>query len=191
MKSLKFYLVSLLFISGFVFIPYTSRAQDVKLSRQEKKDLEQAQLKANFQAIDTLLERKTFVLEADFLRNQYGLSVPVTSVLNFILVDSSHVTLQTGSNYRRGYNGVGGVTAEGNIQNYKVVKDSRNLSFTVSFSVMTNVGIFDIFMTISADTNASATITGLSRGKLTWDGYFKNLYNSDIYKGRETDNLIR
>ncbi len=186
MKSLKFYLVSLLFVSGLVFIPYSSKAQDVKLNRQEKKDLEQTKLKANFQAIDTLLERKTFVLEADFLRNRYGLPVPVTSVLNFILVDSSHVVLQTGSNYHRGFNGVGGVTAEGNIQNYKVVKDSRNLSFTVSFSVMTNVGIFDIFMTISADTSASATITGLSSGRLTWDGYFKNLYNTFVYKGRET-----
>ncbi len=150
MKRLTCYLSSLLFVFGLGLIPYTSKAQDVKLTRQEKKDLQKSELNANFHAIDTLLERRTYVLEADYLRNQYGLQVPVTSVLNFILVDSSRVVLQTGSNYRSGYNGVGGVTAEGKIQNYKVVKDLKNLTHSVSFSVMTNVGIFDIFMTIDA-----------------------------------------
>lgn len=186
MKNLRFNLGSLLFVFGFCLIPYTGKAQDVKPSRQEKKDLKRAELNANFQAIDTLLERKTFVLEADFLQNQYGDQVPVTSVLNFILVDSSKAVLQTGSNNSSGYNGVGGVTAEGNIQSYKVIKEPKNLSYSVRFSVMTNIGIYDVFMTIGADTNAKATITGLSRGQLTWDGRFQNLYNSDVYKGRET-----
>jgi hypothetical protein len=186
MKNLAFYSGILLFVFGFSLIPYNSKAQDVKLSRQEKKDLEKVALFANFQAIDTLLERKTYVIEADFLRDQYGNQVPVTSVLNFILVNSSRVVLQTGSNYSAGNNGVGGITAEGNIQNYKVVKDPKNLSYNVSFSVMTNVGIFDVFMTIGADTNARATITGLSRGHLTWDGRFQNLYDSRVFKGQET-----
>jgi hypothetical protein len=143
-------------------------------------------LYSNFQAIDTLLKRKTFVVEADFLQDQYGNRVPVTSVLNFILVDSSRVVLQTGSNYRRGYNGVGGVTAEGDIQNLKIEKNLKNLSYNVSLSVMTNVGIYDIFIRVFANTNASATISGLTGGKLTWDGKFRNLFNSDIYKGFQT-----
>ena len=186
MKNLKFYLASMFFVFVFGMVPYSLKAQDVKLSRQEKRALEQAQMNANFNAIDTLLQRKTFVIEADYLENKYGAQVPVTSVLNFIMLDSTKAILQTGSNYRTGYNGVGGVTAEGKIQQYKVVKDPKNLSYTVRFSVMTNVGIFDVFITISSDTTARATITGLSRGQLTWDGYFQNLYNSDVYKGQET-----
>ena len=126
------------------------------------------------------------MIEADYLQDQNGSPVPVNSVLNYILVDSVRVVLQTGSNFRSGYNGVGGVTAQGNIQNYKVVKDPKNLSYNVSFSVMTNVGIFDVSMNISANTNATAIITGLSRGSLTWKGYIQNLYKSDVYKGQET-----
>jgi Domain of unknown function (DUF4251) len=185
MKNSAF-LGRLFLILGFGLISYSIHAQDVKLTRQEKKELKQAELQANFNAIDTLLQRRTFVIEADFLENQYGRQVPVTSVLNFIMLDSSKAVLQTGSNSRIGYNGVGGVTAEGNIQNYKVSKDSRNLTYTVTFSVMTNVGIFDVLMNISSNTNATAKITGLSRGQLTWDGRFQNLYKSDVYKGQET-----
>ena len=186
MKYLKSKSIGWLILLIFSLVSYSSRAQDVKLSRQEKKALEHDQLLANYMAIDTLLERKTFVIEADYLENQYGAQVPVTSVLNFILLDSTKAVLQTGSNYRQGYNGVGGVTAQGKIQNYKVQKDPKNLNYTVRFTVMTNVGIYDILMTISADTNARATISGLSRGQLTWDGRFQNLYKSDVFKGQET-----
>lgn len=186
MKNLTFYSGSLLFVIGFSLIPYNSKAQDVKLSRQEKKDLKQTELTANYHAIDTLIERKTFVIEADYLQDQNGNQVLVNSVLNYILVDSLKAVLQTGSNYRSGYNGVGGVTAQGNIQNYKVVKDPKKLSYNVSFTVMTNVGIFDVTMDINANTDASATISGLSRGSLTWYGRFQNLYRSNVYKGQET-----
>jgi DNA polymerase III alpha subunit (gram-positive type) len=51
---------------------------------------------------------------------------------------------------------------------------------------MTNVGIYDVIMDISANTNASATISGLSHGRLTWYGRFQNLYRSNVYKGQET-----
>jgi hypothetical protein len=163
MKNLTFYSSSLLFVIGISLIPYNCKAQDIKLTRQEKKDLRQTELNTNYQAIDTLIERKTFVIEADYLQDQNGSPVPVNSVLNYILVDSVRVVLQTGSNFRSGYNGVGGVTAQGNIQNYK-----------------------DVSMNISANTNATAIITGLSRGSLTWKGYIQNLYKSDVYKGQET-----
>jgi hypothetical protein len=186
MKKLSFYSGSLLFVIGFTLISYSSKAQDVKLSKQEKKDLEQAALYANYNAMDTLIGRKTFVIEADYLQDLTGNRVFVNSVLNYILVDSLKAVLQTGSNSRSGYNGVGGVTAQGNIQNYKVVKDPKKLTYNVSFTVMTNVGIYDVTMDISANTNASATISGLSRGRLTWYGRFQNLYRSNVYKGQET-----
>jgi len=34
-------------------------------------------------------------------------------MINFIMLNASEGVLQTGSNFRVGYNGVGGVTAEG------------------------------------------------------------------------------
>jgi hypothetical protein len=186
MKKVMFNLGCLLLVFGLGLIPYNSKAQDVKLSKQEKRDLEQAALQANFYAIDTLLNRKTFVLEAEWLQDYYGSRVPVSSNVNFIRVDKKNVVLQTGTNYNSGYNGVGGVTAEGEIQNLKITKNFKKLSYTVGFSVMTKVGIYDIAMYIASDGDAQATITGTTAGKLTWVGRFMNLYDSRTFKALET-----
>ena len=186
MKKLTFNLSSLLIVLGLGLIPYNSKAQDVKLSRQEKKDLEKAALQANFYAIDTLLDRKTFVLEADFLEDRYGYRVPVISDVNFIKVDTKRVVLQTGSNYSSGSNGVGGTTAEGEIQNLNITKDFKRLSYNVSFNVMTNVGIYDVMMYIGSNGMARASITSTTAGKLSWVGRFVNLYDSRFFKGLET-----
>lgn len=160
--------------------------QDQKLTRKEKKEMRKAQLYANFLAIDTLLQRRTFVLEADFLQNRYGDQAPVSSTINFIRVEGENVVLQTGSNFAYGYNGVGGVTAEGLITNWKVTRDEKHLGHTVRFTTTTNIGTYDILMRISADANTMATITGLTMGSLTYRGDLVALYNSRIFKGQRT-----
>lgn len=158
-------------------------SKDVPLTRKEKKEVRKEQLYANYKAIDTLIQNKTFVLEADFLQNMYGEQIRVPSMLNFIKVESPVVVLQTGANAYVGSNGVGGVTAEGNISNWTVNKDDKHLNYTIRFTTMTNIGTYEIFLRISADASAQATITGFSRGKLTYRGNLVAPYNSVIYKG--------
>ncbi|HKK41235.1 MAG TPA: DUF4251 domain-containing protein [Bacteroidales bacterium] len=186
MKKLRFYTV-VLFLSMVCFwTPAKVNAQDTQLTRQEQKEARKAQLYANFQAIDTLLQRKSIVLEADFLSNQYGVRIPVTSSLNFIKIEPDNVILQTGHNVGLGYNGVGGVTAEGSINSWKITKNLKHLYYTVRFTVTTNIGTYDVLMNIGADNNATATITGLTRGQLTYDGKVKAVYNATVYKGQRS-----
>lgn len=186
MKKLRFNISRMLLVFVFGLVPYFSLAQNVRPSKQERKELEKQALNANFHAIDTLLHRKTFVLEADYLQDRYGNRIPVLSTVNFIKVETPKAVLQTGSSSTFGSNGVGGATAMGSIQNYKVVKNIKNLSYTVSFTMMTNIGIYDILMNISSDTNAMATISGLDGGRLTWDGHFKNIYDANFFQGLES-----
>jgi len=186
MKTKSINIVRLLGVFGFFLISLNSNTQDIKLSRQERKEVRKTQMTANFYALDTLLDARCFVLEADYLQNRYGDRIPVVSNLNFIRVDRSNGILQTGSNFGSGYNGVGGVTAEGSIGSYEISKDSKKLSHTLKFSILTQIGHYDIFMTVNADNRASATITGLGPGKLTWDGQLKALYNSRVFKGQNT-----
>lgn len=175
---------------GVLFTPSTVFSQDfsrdTKLSRKEKKEARRAELYANYQAIDTLLQRKQFVLEADYLQGKYGSEIPVTSTLNFIKVDSPLVVLQTGANSSFGYNGVGGVTAEGNISNYKVTKDPKRLNYVVMLTTTTEIGTYDVILRIGADATARATITGLSSGSLTYRGNIVATYNSRTFKGQKT-----
>jgi hypothetical protein len=51
---------------------------------------------------------------------------------------------------------------------------------------MTNLGTYDINMIVSSDSNASATISGTTSGKLTWRGSIESLDRSRAYKGQTT-----
>jgi hypothetical protein len=186
MKTSIFKKESLIMIIGLLLISFTGYAQDNKLSKEEKKAAKRDKDYYNFQVVDSMIQNKSFVLEADYLENQYGIKRPVQSLLNFIELDSNNVVLQTGSNLGQGFNDVGGVTAEGDIQGLKVSKNVKNLTFFLRFTVMTNIGIYDVAMTIYSNKYARAEITGLSRGKLVYDGRILNLWESRAYKGRNT-----
>lgn len=173
-------------VIGFLGISTIGFSQDKKLSRDEIKEARKTQRIANYYALDTLLNGKSFVLEADYLEDRFGVRVPVTSNLNFIQVNQSEGVLQTGSNWGLGYNGVGGVTAQGTIGTWEVSKNQKKLSYTVHFSLFSNIGSYDIFLTVNSSNVASATITGLGPGRLTWDGHLEMLYNSRVFKGQRT-----
>src|SRR5664280_2216065 len=116
MKTSTLNIGRIVFIMGFLLISLYTNSQDVKLSRKEQKEAKRDREFFNFQALDTLLKTKNFVLAADFLDNQYGNRTPVMSDINFIKVDSPDAVLQTGSMNNFGMNGIGGATAEGSIR---------------------------------------------------------------------------
>lgn len=171
---------------GLFLLSSGLNAQNTKLSRQEKKEIRKAQLDQNFYILDSLLNVRSFVLEADYLQDGFGRRVPVTSTLNFIKVNADEGVLQTGTYAGMGYNGVGGVTASGTIGSWKVTSDPRKLTYTLYFNIQTNIGHYDVFLTVNADNNATATITGLGPGKLTWDGHLETVNNSRVFKGQDT-----
>ena len=153
--------VSLFLVLGLLLISSYANSQDIKLTRKERKEVRKAQMTANFHILDSLLNAKSFVLEADFLQNKYGMRIPVISNVNFIKVNESNGVLQTGSGSGFGYNGVGGVTAEGKIGSWNIHKNVKKLRYTLRFSLMTQIGSYDVFMTVNSENRASATITGL------------------------------
>lgn len=157
-----------------------------KQDRKSRKAKRNAELVANFKAIDTLLQKQSFVIEADYLADRYGYRLPVASTINFIIVNGGQVVLQTGTSSAAGPNGVGGLTAEGRVSNWKMTKDEKRKSYTVFFNAMTNLGTYDVFMKINADATATATITGLTRGSLTYEGSLLATYNSRVFKGQLT-----
>ena len=183
---MKLKTVSLFWILGLFCISLNINSQERKLTRQELKEVKKAQLEANFWALDSLLNAKSFVLEADFLQNQYGDRIIVTPTLNFIKLNETNGILQTGSNWRMGSNNVGGVTAEGAIGKYEVYKDPKKMTFTLQFSLLTNIGHYDVFMIVMSDASARATISGLGPGKLTWDGHLETIENSRVFKGQNS-----
>jgi hypothetical protein len=186
MKNSRFNIGRLFFGIGLLLISISGNSQDNKLSKEEKKQAKKDQDYYNFQVVDTMVQNKSFVLEADYLENQYGIRRPVQSLLNFIELDSVNAVLQTGSNLTAGSNGVGGATAEGSISGLKVTKNAKNLTFFLRFTIVSNIGIYDVAMTIYSNKNARAEISGLSRGRLIYDGHITNLWESRAYKGHNS-----
>ena len=101
MKTKKYFIVSL-FLIGLFLTFQDAYSQNVKLDRRERKEVREAQLASNFYILDSLLNARSFVLVADYLQNQYGDMIPVTSTINFIRITGPTAVIQTGSNLQHG-----------------------------------------------------------------------------------------
>ncbi len=189
MKRISENIGNLFLLSVLLLISATAYSQDNrdrKLSREERKELRHAEMAANFNFINDLLASKRFVVEADYLENKYGNKVPVSPMINFIMMNASEGVLQTGSNFRVGYNGVGGVTAEGTIGDFEFSSNMKSLSYTVKFDILTNLGSYDIIMNVYSDFRVRATISGVTSSKLIYTGKLEPLAKSKVHKGMKT-----
>jgi hypothetical protein len=177
------------YIILFMLLPVisgNSYSQEKALSKQERKDHRKSEELASFARLDSLLNSRRFVLEADFLLTRYGEKINVLSNLNFVKVTNDHGVLQTGSASELGYNGVGGITDEGTIEKWQITRNLKKSSFYVRFNIISINGNYEIAMRVSANNHASATISGSISGSLTWDGRLESSENSGAFKGHNT-----
>lgn len=171
-------ILALVVSASFLFAQNTD--ENSSLTRKQKRA---AQIEKEFQATKQMLENKDFVLESFALQNRYGYRIEVSSNLNFVAVDSTEAIIQIGSNYRLGPNGVGGVTARGPITKWNLKEDPKTKSFNLQLTVMTKIGFYDLSLNISADGRADALLTGLSAGRLTFNGNLVPWQESSVYVG--------
>ncbi|HAH23476.1 MAG TPA: hypothetical protein DCL77_06930 [Prolixibacteraceae bacterium] len=155
--------------------------KNASLSRKEKR---KAKIEKQYQSVKDMIENKDFVLEANFLQDRYGRRYPVNNGINFVSVDSTEAVIQVGSNTRIGANGVGGVTAKGKITSWKLTENKRKNSFGLRINVMTPIGFYDVFFSILPSGQATAQLTGLRSGSLTFDGNIVPIENSTVYEGQ-------
>jgi len=186
MKTLRYSAMLLSVTAGLFLFTFGAYGQKGKVDRREQKAIREAQIRTNYVIIDSLLSSRSFVLEADYLSNRYGDRVIVTPNLNFIKLQDTKGVLQTGSVTGMGFNGVGGVTAAGTISKWELTRNEKNHSVRLKFSLFTNIGHYDINMVVTANLRATATISGLGPGSLTWEGHLNTLSNSRVYKGWDT-----
>ncbi len=152
-----------------------------KEARKEAKRLEEEKAMA---LTKHLIDARKFVLIADFIGNNRGTRIPVSSTINFIKIDTAHCVIQIGSLNGIGYNGVGGVTAEGRISKFKITQNKKGNSYTMRLTTNTIIGTYDIVLFINAIGNADATVTGIAPGALRYYGRIVPIENSKIYQGR-------
>lgn len=179
------------FIVMLVLAAFDLPAQDIatsanglKTEKQLKKERKDAERNMEYITTGHFLDSMQFVLQAEYLSNSRGMRSIVTSSLNYILVDSLKGSIQTGTNFGIGRNGIGGSTARGNITNWKLTKNEKRKSFMIRIDFSTDLGFYTVFMDVSADRTASARLSGIGGGSLTFDGNLVPLRRSRIYQAR-------
>ncbi|HKJ78711.1 MAG TPA: DUF4251 domain-containing protein [Prolixibacteraceae bacterium] len=179
MKKIVFLFI-LALSSNFIF---AASQDNSKLTRKERKELRKAELEEKYQHTKQLLQERNFVLESDFLQTRYGQRIPVSPTINFVAVEEGTGIIQVGSNYGMGPNGVGGVTAKGNITNYELQANDKKKTFNLRMTVMSSIGVYNLNFWINPQGQATARLTGMTAGNLTFDGDVVALQNSGVYEG--------
>ncbi len=156
-----------------------------KLTKAQKNEQRKAEEKKTASMVDWMVQNRQFVLEANYLSNQTGERIIVNSNLNFIVIDSTNITIQLASTTGiGGANGMGGVTADGKISVFEVKKTGRNKdNYSIRVMAMTVIGSYDIFFSISPSSYADASISGTTSGKLNYHGQIVPKQVSRVFKG--------
>ncbi len=149
-----------------------SERKEAKKERQEKKR----------KLTTDMVDKRTFVLKANYLSNSRGNRQIVNSTINFLQVDEDHAIIQIGSDTGIGYNGVGGITTDGRITSWEVV-EKKNDSYYIAFDVITSISHYNIRMDVRSDGSARATLTGLRRGNLIYEGNLVPIETSRVFRG--------
>jgi hypothetical protein len=156
-----------------------------KLTREQKAEQKKLEAEETAKMVDRMVANKKFVLEANTVSNQTGERLVVSSSINFIAIDSNKITIQLASmSGIGGYNGMGGITADGTISQFKISRVGKKSSgYSIQLLAMTSIGTYDIFFSVSSNSNADARIGGSWGGKLNYHGYLVPLEKSKVFKG--------
>jgi hypothetical protein len=156
-----------------------------KLTREQKSEQRKIEAEETAKLVDWMVMHKKFVLEANQVSNQTGERIPVSARINFIAIDSNKITIQLASmSGIGGYNGMGGITTDGTISQFKIGKiGKKSNGYTIQVLAMTSIGSYDIFFSVSPNSNADASIGGNWGGKLNYHGFIIPLEKAKIFKG--------
>jgi hypothetical protein len=183
MKRIFIFVIAAM-VSMPAFTQELSKKEQRKLQKELKKEQQAAEAAQKAEVVTAMVEFQRFVLEADMLRDKRGNSVPVVSTINFISADSLSGVIQVGSNAYIGRNGVGGITVEGSISEYKFSRHERSGSYNISYILRTPVGTYDVQISARTDGRADATVRSTTWGnQLNYTGYLVPLGLSRVFKG--------
>ena len=183
MKHYKILLLSLalLFATQTAWAQTTKKEQR-KIERAEKKRLkEEARLRKQEMMLD-LVKDQTYVLEANTLRGRYH-QIQVNPSTNFVQVRGNQVIIQTANDFRVGYNGLGGITINGTIRDYRIFEEKNGLRVFIQFTDPV-LGLSSLSLNIQNSGLAEAMVQGNWGSRAIFQGQFLSPEDSRVFKGQ-------
>lgn len=193
MKKLIYFL-GLLFVMTLAF-PNTGIAQAKQLTKKEQRKLEKQKKKeqrlkkdaASRKFYANLIQNKRWVFQATRLFGPTGVYYSVTPDVNFVAVHDNKIILQFAFQGVVGWNGVGGITAEGFLTNFKFNRGKNEKhAMSISAHIQPKYGSASPYFTmdINNDGSADITITLENGGTLRMGGQVYSPAQSSVYKGQ-------
>lgn len=129
------------------------------------------------------MTNRQFVLTASRITIGNSPTMNVTDNTNFVLVNGEDGIIQLSPRIGGGFNGVGGFTTSGKVQDYKV-KESNNGDLLVTFRLMATIGSAEVRINLFKGYNGAQALVDatFSRGKATLNGEIKAL-NANYIEG--------
>lgn len=188
-KVIKIFLTMLL--SSIMVMPalqaQNARSNNKKMTRQEKKEM---RLKAEKQSRGhyfQLLQQRLFVMQADQLYGRGGLAIPVTPSLNFLAIKGNKVIFQFGLDGAfSGPNGLGGITAEGFVDNYSLnpgKNEKKAMVVTGSIRPKGSGNWISFRLSVGSEGNAYLVMNLPFGGILSMNGRIVDYSHTSVFKG--------
>lgn len=178
-----------LLLGVFLFSVESSMAQISKkeqrrIERAEKKMLKEEEQRRKQELVEEVVTDQSFVIEAYTLFGRYNNRYEVSPNTNFVKIEGDRVVVQTANNFNFGYNGLGGITINGKILDYKVIsKNDKNISVLIQFSDPV-LGHSSLNLNIQGNGFARAMVVSNWGGRVTFQGQMVPLEDSRIFQGR-------
>lgn len=163
---------------------YAQNGEGRKLTKKERKAMEARMDSLMHATAEKAVDDTAFVLEADRVTFKRGYTAHVTPTTNFIAVCGGEAAVQVAFNVPwPGFNGLGGITVEGDISKYKKTKDKKGNVY-IEMSVNGRAISARLFVTLWKEGNkASVTVQqNFHSGKITLEGTIVPVEASSVYK---------
>ncbi|MCG8310932.1 MAG: DUF4251 domain-containing protein [Cytophagales bacterium] len=180
---MKLFALSIFLI--FFQINLSFAQKEKKISRKERKELKRQRHIEQKQAILDLFYSKKWVIEAHTVFDRYNQSYQLNPTINFVGVKDEEGALQLGFDGLIGWNGVGGVTIDGQVTKYEIKEGKENSSPVINLRFQgRGIGAAVINVTVNTSKQATARVNGDFGDRITFSGIIKSLEESSVYKGQ-------
>ena len=190
----KLILTLVIFLLGTITYAQEEAMEQAEKSKKELRAEKKAAKKVERQAADAealvksnaLLASKQWVLEATRVYNKSGRSFNLDPNINFVSIQEKDGVVQLSFTGLVGWNGVGGITLEGNVTRYEFKEPRKEgIGASVKAFMMTAPRSVDIDIRISSGNFADATIrSNTTSGRIRFTGTLVHPSESSVYKGQ-------
>lgn len=188
-------LLSILILSVLVCVGLNAQDVNTEKSKRELRNERKEQRKVDQQAVEDsiklALTEKDFTLRGNTFQSKLGPIVNVDNNVNFVAISGDQIIVQLGNLTTFGYNGVGGITYKGRIQDLDLNEAKGRSCFTakVVFNSPNTINTAMVRIDVNGDNVSARFINGSNQWVMR--GFFERTTESNIFvSANRTTGLI-